>query len=230
MEDQGKYQTDNPEEEQPQHSEDQQPKVVTEDMLQKKLDKFWNDVQQMTTKQENRVAQKLAQWEKKVAAAGIVVTPEMKTDAQRSIAMAMLNDEAGDAQPGPYEATRTPNPIAQKVIDDTNAAQAALEEKYDYVMQPTDPEYKTMPWSGLTPEDYLAEYENRLKKILTRRGRQLPEEELPPGSPDARLPAPLGAAARENLMAQYRKEVEQAGTVNERLNIRNKYRERGLEL
>lgn len=191
---------------QPPPAPDNQPQFVTPDQLDARLAKFYQDVQKMTTKQENRVSKKLSEWEKRVIEAGISVTPEMKNTAQQRIAMDMLNDEAEAAQPDPYS-TKAPtgNPITQKVVDETNAGMRALQKKYDYVLTENDPEYWEVPWTGSTPEVFLQTYEAKLKDAAPRRGRQLPSD-AQPGNPAARVPGPSGAsvvgedAIREELV------------------------------
>jgi len=208
---------------------DNQPDLVTKEYLEEKLRDIWKGINSFTAKQENRIAKKLSEWEKRVTEAGIPVTAEMKTSAQQRIAMDMLNDESL-AQDGSPAAQASPgNPLIQKVVEETAKAKLALEKKYDYVLTENDPEFYEEPWKAPTPDEFLKAYEQKLREAAPRRGRQLPVEEQP-GTPGARIPVPLGGAATADLYQKYQKEVQAASTQNERLNIRVKYRSLGLEI
>ena len=181
--------------EQPTPAPDNQPKeYVTPDQLDAKLAKFYQDVQSMTAKQVNVVANKLSKWEADAKAAGKTVTPELLKAKEQQLTIEALDDEIEGVQPGPYPAKApTGNPITQKVIEETNAAKDALYKKYDYVLTENDPEYWQVPWTGSTPEDFLKSLEDNLKVVAPRRGRQLPQE-VQPGNPAARIGGPTGSS------------------------------------
>jgi uncharacterized protein YgbK (DUF1537 family) len=93
------------------------------------------------------------------------------------------------------------------------------------VVTTNDPEFYEIPWSGSTPDEFLAKGEEALKSLATRLNRQMPQQEAP-GSPSARLPGPVGVvssgsveALTKELEALQRKRYPSQADINRRKEI-----------
>jgi hypothetical protein len=175
------------------------------------------------SKLKKEVDQRIAQAEAQLnllKASGYPVTDEdFKQVRSQAIVDASLGVNPQAAPPaGPQQ-----NPV----VTETNNKLREMQKQYGYVLTENDPEFYEINFQNPNPEQFLAEYEAKLREAAPRAGRQLPAPSAPPG---ARLSSPVGSAAGSDLYAQYLKEVERAATVSERLNIRHKYRGLGLEI
>jgi len=194
---------------------------VTWQAIEERLSKL---EQSLTDKAVNRLEKRLARAMEKAKAQGLTVTPQMQERLRQEEEMTELRklaDEDVAAQP-----VRTaPKPIADDVVATVTARMSQLNADYGgIVLEEDDDEFATVNFNDPKPDRFLRRYEDALKA----KSERLKGPGLQPNP--IRATGAIGGAANDDLMAKYKKEVAVAQTVNERLNIRNKYRSLGLEI
>jgi hypothetical protein len=107
-------------------------------------------------------------------------------------------------------------------------------------LTPQDPEFSQVNQATADPDEYLESWEravtskaNRLKGVpVAQQPTQIQQPSQPPTNPAARVPmAGSGTPAAQDLMAQYKKELDGKRPGSEEvLQIRRKYRTLGLDL
>ena len=222
---------------QPSQEAPEQPKYVTADDLEVFADKLVKRFQSMTdqdiTKRIKREVEKFnTELSRRVEAArnaGITVTEAQQQAARDQFTQQLLSTELVDEAPAQAVLQPAVDPATVKRV---NLELAKLQAQYELIPDETEPEFRGMNWGDPDPDRFLSDYRRRFEKMARRVGK-LPADQQPqePPMPGVRVPVQGGSPAKQQaLIEQYKNEVAKAGTVNERLNIRQKYRELGLEI
>jgi len=161
--------------------------------------------------------------------AGIVVTDAQQQAARDQFTQRLLSTELVDEAPA--QAVLQPQ-IDPKTKQKVLLEMARLQAQYGYVPDENDREFSAPGFFyNPDPNQFLKNYAESFEKLAKRMGLEAPQQPQEPPEPGVRLPVQGGQATnQQGLMEQYKTEVTKAGSVNERLNIRQKYRERGLEI
>ena len=161
--------------------------------------------------------------------AGIVVTDAQQQAARDQFTQKLLSTELVDETPAQVVLQPQIDPATVKRV---NLEMARLQAQYGYVPDETDAEFHDPAfWKNPNPEQFLESYKRNFEKLAKRLGLNAPQPPQEPPEPGVRLPVQGGSAAnQQGLMEQYRTAVARAGSVNERLKIRQDFRARGLEI
>jgi len=218
----------------------EQPRYVTTDDLKAELDAFGENLvrrfqsmtdQDITKRIKREVENFNAELSRRVEAArnaGITITEAQQQEARNQFTQKLITTELADEAPAQVALQPQIDPATVKRV---NLEMARLQAQYEIVPDETDAEFRGMNWVDPDPDRFLSDYKRRFEKLAKRLGKVPSEQPQEPPEPGVRLPVQGGSAAnQQGLMEQYKTEVTKAGSVNERLNIRQKYRERGLEI
>jgi len=211
-----------------------QSRYVTLEDLDSFSEKLLRKFESLTAKSENRIKKELEANNRQVIeraealrSAGYAITDADIKQAQDQFAKQLLT--SGPAEPPAQELLQPA--VDPATVKRVNLEMARLQAQYEIVPDETDAEFRGMNWVDPDPDRFLSDYKRRFEKLAKRLGKVPSEQPQEPPEPGVRLPVQGGSAAnQQGLMEQYKTEVTKAGSVNERLNIRQKYRERGLEI
>ena len=215
----------------------EQPKYVTADDLEAFGDHLIRRFQSMTdqdiTKRIKREVESFnTELSRRVEAArnaGITVTEAQQQMARDQFTQKLLSTELADEAPAQVALQPQIDPeTKQKVL----LEMARLQTLYGYVPDENDREFSAPDFfHNPNPTQFLKNYTESFEKLAKRKGLVEAQQPQEPPEPGVRLPVQGGSAAnQQGLMEQYKTAVARAGSVNERLKIRQDFRARGLEI
>jgi hypothetical protein len=205
-----------------------QPQYVTEDILEHVLDQFseklTRKIQSMTDKKSDRIKKEL---EKKLqekaeiyAALGLQMPEHIKQQEIERYLQSIQDQPEADEGAAPI----IPDPIVEAV----NRRAALIEKRYGVTLNEDDPEIKLVNFRTLDPMEYL---ESREAAVKAKAARLKGAGQGAPSVPAARSPAIGQGQPSGDLMAQYLREIQSVRPGSEEaLQIRRKYRQKGLAL
>lgn len=199
------------------------PQFVTVDVLKHSLEELERKIQSMSDKKGDRlrkeVEKRISEIEERYKAVGMQMPDAVK---QRIVDEYLLNSRE-DADEEVAQPPRDP------IVEAVNRRALEIDKKYGIVLEQGDPEFSKINFRTLDPIEYLESREAAAKAKAERLAKS--KSQAASGLPAARAPVIGQGEATGDLMAQYLREIQQARPGSEEaLQIRRKYRQKGLNL
>jgi len=197
-------------------------KPVTKAELKAALSVFSDEtkraIQSMTDKQESRLRKEL---DAKIKPLDEMLQQSGLSEADKT---AVRNQAIKDEIMRTYRENSAPaqaDRVSPEVTDTVKAVNQQATEMLS-ALGLGEPDWSDPAWKDVKTDGTAREYLNTLRAAAVK----VAASEGQPG----RSPGTLKGAPGGDLMSKYRKEVDAAQTVSERMKIRMKYREQGLEI
>lgn len=215
------------------NGEENQPKFVTEDILNQKLEELSRKVQSSRDSAlstfDKRIKQRVEQVEKDIEAwrkAGVNITPEQEQQRRlEAMQQAMLDNSDADSPSGQREPASSQQP-QEDIVREVNAWAAQKVQQAGITLEQSDPEIVLLDQSS--PEAFKQSFTQALYQKRVRTG----ETQGPPAQ--ARIPSMAQGStkpptkAEQKFLEEY-KAAKGKGTGYAR-EIRDKYRQAGVDV
>ena len=214
-----------------QDEESQQPKYITEDILNERLEDFQRRVQSSRDSAlstfDKRIKSKIENVERDIEAwrkTGVNITPEQEQQRRLNALQEAILENPDAPSPSSQPANARQQGNQEELVKRINAQAYQISQQAGVQLAENDPELTLLDQSS--PEAYLQSFRNALyqKQLRTGQNAKPPEARVPSMGTATKPPADLA----EQFLKEYK--AAQGKGLQTARDIRERYRQRGLNV